>query len=193
MTILQTIASLALLGFGALAALMNFGIIVQQFRGRRSPSMMPLLGGIALFTGAALYPGGALRHWAALGLFVDIGCVPMFVIGMFNIAYDKWKFAAGRRLLSLAYDAPACSGVLHLFPENDCIRTWRAKHGQSWGSMLMTIEVFVPGSRIELSIEEARITIDFKDEHWVLLSESGWKDMDQSLEGSVLTDVTDRT
>ncbi len=190
MTTLQHIVSIALLGIGALVALVNVGVLARQVRGRRSPSVTPFIGGIFLFVGALLFPGGALRPWAAIGLFVDYGCMPYLIGASVCMACETRRYSAKNRILSLAYDAKECSGEFHLFPQHECIHEWRAKDGMSRGSMIMRLETFVPDARLELSLEEIRITMASEDGDWVLCSESGWHDQVHSLEGSVIAEVT---
>jgi peptidoglycan/LPS O-acetylase OafA/YrhL len=73
MMTLQHLASIALLGIGALIALSNVWLLAQQVRGRRSASITPLVGGIFLLVGGLMFPGGELhalshRRLVLLGL-----------------------------------------------------------------------------------------------------------------------------
>ena len=80
MSNLYYIASITLLSLGGLIAFASAWVLLRQLRGKASPSAVPFLGGIFLFAGAFLFPGEAVRPWAVVGLFLDYGCLPYFIL-----------------------------------------------------------------------------------------------------------------
>jgi hypothetical protein len=56
---------------GTLLAVGNWGCVVVLIRGKRAPSLAPLLGGLFLLLAIAATPISSIRRWAPLGLLID--------------------------------------------------------------------------------------------------------------------------
>jgi len=139
MEILQYIISIGFIGLGSLLAVINGWILIKQIRGQDCPSATPILGGLFLFIGGLLLPGGVLKIWAWLGLFLDYGCIPYLITALVSMLQEKRRYAAKNQILALEYDAGGCSGTISIYPKNECIHKWKAKDGNSSGSMVMQV------------------------------------------------------
>jgi hypothetical protein len=63
------IGALALMG--GFIAFVNWTIVLAEIRGRRAPSMVPLLGGLLLLLAMLAAPIGWIHRWAPVALLVD--------------------------------------------------------------------------------------------------------------------------
>lgn len=79
-------ASFVLLAFAALMALGNWSCIVVGLRGRRAPSLVPFVGGVASIAGVALMPALSM-YWAAVFVAADPG-VGLMVVALVHALCD---------------------------------------------------------------------------------------------------------
>jgi hypothetical protein len=187
MTVLQYIASIALLGLGGLLASFNGWVLFRQLRGKPSPSAAPLIGGVFLFVGARLFPGGLLRPWAVIGLFLDYGFLPYMILFSISMAQESRRYAEKNRILSLDFEAAACTGAIYVYPDDECIYKWAARDGHSSGSIVMKVDEYTPNETLKLSIQKTAIRLGVHDGSWQLDSEEGWHNSMHSLVDSTIT------
>lgn len=173
MITLQYIFSIALLTLGGLLAIVNARVVVNQMRGKITPSVAPFVGGIFLFVGGFLYPDGLLRSWAWVGLFLDYGCIPYITSASISICMDNIRYSERRQMLRLNYEAEGCSGSITIYPDKECIYKWRAKVGQSYGSMIMKVDEYKPDTQLCLSLEDIRVNLVKERGNWKIDSETG--------------------
>jgi hypothetical protein len=188
MMIFHYVASFAVVFLGILLAFTNAWILIRQLRGKRSPSVVPIIGGIFLCIGGLIFPGGLLRPWAVLGLFLDYGCMPYLIFASVYFIREEIRYAARNRLLTLEYVAPMIKGEFAVYPRNECIHKWSAKDGLSSGSMVMKVDEYIIDSLLKISLKNINIEINKINGEWNVTKESGWHDSMHSIETSRITE-----
>jgi hypothetical protein len=188
MMIFQYVASIALFFLGILIAFTNAWILICQLRGRRSPSVVPIIGGIFLCTGGIIFPGGLLRTWAVLGLFLDYGCMPYLIFVSIYLIREEIRYAARNRLLTLEYVTSMIKGEFAVYPRNECIHKWNAKDGMSSGSMVMKVDEYIIDSLLRISLQDINIEIHKTNGEWSVAKENGWHDSMHSIENSQISE-----
>jgi len=188
MITLQYTFSIALLSLGGLLAIVNARVLVKQLQGKHGSSAAPFIGGIFLFIGGLSYPDGLLRSWAWIGLFADYGCIPYITMASISIWMDDIRYSERRRILWLSYEAERCSGSIAIYPNDECIYEWRAKDGQSYGSMIMKVDEYKPDTQMCLSLQDIRVALVKDRGEWKIDSETGWHDQMLSLRNSTITE-----
>src|SRR5262245_50700968 len=78
----------ALIVFGGLMCLLNWGTLVASLRSKRFVSAVPLVGALPLGAGLALLP--ASRPYAWLALVADYGTL-VLIISLPRIAHEFWS------------------------------------------------------------------------------------------------------
>ena len=188
MMIFQYVVSIGLVFLGILSALTNAWILTCQLRGRHSPSVTPIIGGIFLCIGGLIFPGGLLRPWAVLGLFIDYGCMPYLIFSLNYLIREKIRYAAKNRLLTLEYVSPMIKGEFAVYPRHECIHKWNYKDGKSSGSMVMKVDEYIIDSLLRISLQDINIEINKINGEWSVTKESGWHDSMHSIENSRITE-----
>ena len=188
MMIFQYIVSIALVFLGILLTLNNAWILICQLRGRHSPSVTPIIGGIFLCIGGLIFPGGLLRPWAVLGLFIDYGCMPYLIFSLVYLIREKIRYAAKNRLLTLEYVSPMIKGEFAVYPRHECIHKWNDKDGKSSGSTVMKVDEYIIDSLLRISLQDINIEINKINGEWSVTKESGWHDSMHSIENSRITE-----
>jgi len=175
--------SISLLSLGGLIAASNVVLLLIK----SSTSITPFVGGILLLFGAILSPNEILQNWAALGLFVDIGCLPYLIACSIYLVSEKRRYSNKNKILSLHFEADKCTGDIHLFPNNECIYEYRARDGQSLGSIPMSIDKYLEGKELKISIQQTQVHLVNREENWFLKNEEGWDDSMHSLQDAKFT------
>jgi len=84
----RTVAAVLLAGIFVWIAALNWVALVWQFTRPRSPSWMPLLGGLVGVAAILLAPLESVRAWWWLAFLLDAGSVPGFaVIGVWHLLH----------------------------------------------------------------------------------------------------------
>jgi hypothetical protein len=180
-TLFLQIAGLAFVLVGGLIALINGWLIVKQLVGRKVSSIVPVVGGLFLLSGALIYPDAVVRKWAWLGLIVDYGCVPYIVLASYSVWTETRKYSAERRLLDLAIETPQLVGAVLVYPDSDAILEYAWKDGTRQGSITMKARHDVAMQEIELRNLDILIRIVRLGGGWKVQEEHGWKDNKMSL------------
>jgi hypothetical protein len=81
-------ASWILLGFGAAISLLNWVYVYLSWRTGRSHSLIPLIGGVCLLTGALSVT--SLRPFAWVAVFADAGTIVVF-LAIPLILWEAWR------------------------------------------------------------------------------------------------------
>ncbi len=84
----STTAGWALLGLGAAVALLNWACVYRPWRTGRSHSLIPLVGGVGLLTGASLV--SSLRPFAWVAVFADPGTIVVF-LAVPVVSWEAWR------------------------------------------------------------------------------------------------------
>ncbi|MCZ6503615.1 MAG: hypothetical protein O6945_14015, partial [Gammaproteobacteria bacterium] len=84
---------------------------------------------------------------------------------------------------------------INIYPDEECIYKWRAKDGQSYGSMIMKVDEYRPDTQVRLSLQDIRVALVKDRGNWKIESETGWHDQILSLNNSTITEkpLTHRT
>jgi len=176
MELARQIASIGLAIPGALIALFNAWVIVNQLNGRHSPSVFPFVGGLMLFGAGLMYPDSNSWKLALLGLVVDYGCLPYAVLASISVYLDSRKYSAKNRLLALAIDTPNLTGVVLLFLGNNAILEYAMKDGRQSGSIVMTSRHDAGMREIEIANNDVLVRFARLEGGWAVQEERGWKD-----------------
>jgi hypothetical protein len=118
MEIITLIVSAILVVLGGLVAIFNNWILVQQLRGRHSPSVVPLLGGIFLMVGLFLFPYYDFSWWAALALVVDYGCAPYLLFVVTYLTIESYKTSKLNLMRQLNFEEKEKSIEIKLFKKS---------------------------------------------------------------------------
>lgn len=119
------IISIPALLFGGAIAVFNAVVLVREARGRRAPSVAPILGGLILFVGATLHPNEAVSRWALLAFVVDPGCLIYLSLGISSELADRWRLRKAARILSLRHQSADSTIEFHLYPHGETLRVER--------------------------------------------------------------------
>ena len=84
----MVVVAYALIAFGGLMCLLNWGTVVASWRSKRFVSAVPLVGAVPLGCGLALLQES--RPFAWLALFADYGTL-VLIIATPRIAYEFWS------------------------------------------------------------------------------------------------------
>jgi hypothetical protein len=176
MELARQIASIGLAIPGALIALFNTWVIVNQLRGRHSPSVFPFVGGLMLFSAGLLYPDSNNWKFALLGLVVDYGCLPYTLLVSISVYRESRRYAAKNRLLTLDIDAPNLTGCILLYPGGDAILEYAMKNGMQSGSIVMKSRHDAGLQELEIANNDVLVRLARLEGGWAVQEERGWKD-----------------
>src|SRR5262245_16318242 len=84
----MVVLAYALIAFGGLMSLLNWGTLVASLRTKRFVSAVPLVGALPLGAGLSLLPES--RPYAWLALLADYGTL-VLIIALPRIAHDLWS------------------------------------------------------------------------------------------------------
>jgi hypothetical protein len=181
MEIALQIASIGLVVLGGLIALFNGWVLVNQLRGRHVPSVAPFVGGLMLFGGVLLYPDSNIRKLALLGLVVDYGCLPYFVLASISVYRESRRHAAKNRLLELAIETPNLIGSVLLYPGGEAILEYAMRDGMQSGSITMKARHDAGMREMEIANNDVSIRFARFEGGWTVQEERGWKNQKMSL------------
>ena len=115
MEIVILIISAILSTLGGLIAIFNNWILIQQLRGKHSPSVAPFLGGILLMIGLFLFPYYDFSYWALLALVVDYGCVPYTLGCICYLSIEAYRTSDFNLMHQLTYEEKEKNVGIKLF------------------------------------------------------------------------------
>lgn len=69
-------------------AVVNWRIVYLGKQGKKTPSIVPLIGGLILALGISRFPFGVVQRFWPVGLIADYGCLPYLVL-FFKFLLDE--------------------------------------------------------------------------------------------------------
>jgi hypothetical protein len=108
----MVIVAFALIAFGGLMCLLNWGALVASWRSKRFVSAVPLVGALPLGAGLLLLP--ETRPFAWLALIADYGTL-ILIIALPWIAYEFWSTSRINLLHSFTTNAKEHAVAIKLF------------------------------------------------------------------------------
>jgi hypothetical protein len=108
----MVVVAYALIAFGGLMSLLNWGTVVASWRSKRFVSAVPLIGAVPLGCGLALLP--ETRPFVWLALVADYGTL-VLIIALPRIAYEFWSTSRINLLHSFSTDAKGRRITIKLF------------------------------------------------------------------------------